>query len=102
MLDVRNLSVWYDRTQVLRDVTFAVPEAELVQTVEEIAKDAAALGSVDARYKAGTPFEPKSGVHTLELAAYYEPSLVELICKIEDGKAKRFPTWQMVVKEAMR
>ena len=35
-------------------VTFAVPEAELVETVESIAKDAAALGSVDARYKKTT------------------------------------------------
>jgi energy-coupling factor transporter ATP-binding protein EcfA2 len=30
MLDVRNLSVWYDQTQVLRDVTFAVPERRIV------------------------------------------------------------------------
>src|SRR5262249_8351088 len=30
MLDVRNLSVWYDRTQVLRDVTFTVPERKVV------------------------------------------------------------------------
>ena len=32
-------------------VTMAVPEAELAATVESIAKDAAALGPVDARYK---------------------------------------------------
>lgn len=30
MLDVRNLSVWYDRTEVLRDVTFSVPERSIV------------------------------------------------------------------------
>lgn len=30
MLDVRNLSVWYDRTEVLRDVTFAVPDRSIV------------------------------------------------------------------------
>jgi branched-chain amino acid transport system ATP-binding protein len=30
MLDVRNLSVWYDQTQVLRDVAFAVPEGRIV------------------------------------------------------------------------
>jgi branched-chain amino acid transport system ATP-binding protein len=30
MLDVRNLSVWYDRTEVLRDVTFAVPDRRIV------------------------------------------------------------------------
>ena len=32
-------------------VTMAVPETELASTVDSIAKDAAALGSVDARYK---------------------------------------------------
>lgn len=30
MLDVRNLSVWYDRTEVLRDVTFSVPDRSIV------------------------------------------------------------------------
>jgi branched-chain amino acid transport system ATP-binding protein len=30
ILDVRNLSVWYDRTEVLRDVSFAVPEHGIV------------------------------------------------------------------------
>jgi len=30
MLDVRNLSVWYDRTEVLRDVSFAVPAGGVV------------------------------------------------------------------------
>lgn len=30
MLDVRNLSVWYDQTQVLRDVTFSVPDRRIV------------------------------------------------------------------------
>ncbi len=32
-------------------VSLSVPEAELVETVESIARDAAALGPVDARYK---------------------------------------------------
>lgn len=32
-------------------VTMSVPEAELAETVDSIAKDAAALGPVDARYK---------------------------------------------------
>ncbi len=30
MLEVRNLSVWYDRTEVLRDVTFVVPARSIV------------------------------------------------------------------------
>ncbi len=30
MLDVRNLNVWYGRTEVLRDVTFAVEEGAIV------------------------------------------------------------------------
>ena len=30
MLDVRNLSVWYDRTEVLRDVSFSVPAGGIV------------------------------------------------------------------------
>ena len=30
MLDVRNLNVWYDQTEVLRDVSFSVPERGIV------------------------------------------------------------------------
>jgi branched-chain amino acid transport system ATP-binding protein len=30
MLDVRNLNVWYDRTEVLRDVSFSVPASGIV------------------------------------------------------------------------
>lgn len=30
MLDVRNLNVWYDRTEVLRDVSFSVPAGRVV------------------------------------------------------------------------
>jgi branched-chain amino acid transport system ATP-binding protein len=30
MLEVRNLSVWYDRTEVLRDVSFSVPAGGIV------------------------------------------------------------------------
>ncbi len=30
MLDVRNLNVWYDRTEVLRDVSFSVPAGGVV------------------------------------------------------------------------
>jgi len=30
MLDVRNLSVWYDRTEVLRAVSFSVPAGGIV------------------------------------------------------------------------
>ncbi|MGA0594069.1 ABC transporter ATP-binding protein [Enterovirga sp. CN4-39] len=30
VLEVRNLNVWYGRTEILRDVTFSVPEGEVV------------------------------------------------------------------------
>lgn len=30
MLEVSNLNVWYDRTEVLRDVSFSVPEKQIV------------------------------------------------------------------------
>jgi branched-chain amino acid transport system ATP-binding protein len=30
MLEVNNLNVWYDRTEVLRDVSFSVPEKQIV------------------------------------------------------------------------
>jgi hypothetical protein len=92
---------------VARSVQFLIPYCTGAKTHAEFVKskvsfDRKRAESGDARYKAGTPFDPKNGVHTLELAAYFEPSLVEVICEIEGGKVKRFPTWQTVVDEAMR
>jgi branched-chain amino acid transport system ATP-binding protein len=69
MLDVRNLSVWYDRTQVLRDVTFAVAERKVVallggngsgkttilNTLSGLLKPRAGSVQVDGRDAAGLP-----------------------------------------------
>lgn len=92
---------------VAKSVRFLIPYCDGSKTHAEfvnskVAFDRKRAESGDARYKAGTPFDPKLGVQTLELAAYFEPSFVELICKIEGGKAKRYPTWQTVVEEVMR
>ena len=73
--------------------------AEFVNS--KVSFDKKRADSGDAHYKAGTLFEPKNGRHTLELAAYFDPSLMPLVCKLS-GKAERFPTWQTVLNAVRR
>ena len=50
----------------------------------------------EAAYKAGTLFEPRNGIATLLLAAYFDPSQMELARKLI-GTGDRYPAWQAVV-----
>jgi hypothetical protein len=90
-----------------RSVQFLIPycdgsksHAEFVHS--KVAFDRKRAESGDARYKAGTPFDPKAGRGTLELAAYFDPSLNPLVIQLSGGGAARFPTWRMVLNEVQR
>ena len=50
----------------------------------------------EASYKAGTLFEPKNGIRTLLLAAWFDESLLPPARKLL-GTDDRFPDWQSVV-----
>lgn len=92
---------------IAKSVAFLVPycrgdqkHAEWVHSKVEFDRKRAESG--DPHYKAGTPFEPKSGRRTLELAAFFDPSLNELVVKLSGAKATRFATWQQVLNAAMK
>jgi len=50
----------------------------------------------EAAYKAGSLFDPKNGVATLLLAAYFDPGLLPLARSLS-GTGDRYPGWQAVV-----
>jgi hypothetical protein len=88
-------------------VQFLVPYCDGSQAHAEfvhskVAFDRKRAESGDARYKAGTPFDPKAGRSTLELAAYFDPALNPLVIRLSGGGAERFPTWRMVLNQVQR
>ncbi|HEY2588384.1 MAG TPA: alginate lyase family protein, partial [Tepidisphaeraceae bacterium] len=73
-----------------KSVQFLVPYCDGSRTHAEfvhskVAFDRKRAESGDARYKAGTPFDPKAGRGTLELAAYFDPSLNPLVIQLSGG-----------------
>lgn len=96
-----------------RSVRFLVPYCEGTKTHAEwihskVAFDRKRAEAGDAHYKAGTLFEPKSGRRTLESAAYFDPSLNNLVERLgaEKGEESKtqdpYPTWRMVLNAVQR
>ena len=54
------------------------------------------------KYRPGRIFEPKRALSLLEKAAYFDPSLMEIVRDLSDSEAERFPTWQTLVNAAAR
>ncbi|HEY4064775.1 MAG TPA: alginate lyase family protein [Puia sp.] len=52
----------------------------------------------EAAYKAGTLFDPKNGIQTLVLAAWFDPGLLPLARQLQN-KGDHYPAWQSVVNE---
>jgi hypothetical protein len=38
----------------------------------------------------------------MELASYFDPTLLRVVHKLIDGSVNRFPTWRTLVNEASR
>jgi hypothetical protein len=55
----------------------------------------------ESSYKAGTMFEPKNGVPTLILAAYFNDKLMDLAGRLL-GTDEKYPTWQAVINEVTK
>jgi hypothetical protein len=57
----------------------------------------------EAAYKSGTLFDPKNGIHTLLLAAWFNPDVLpparQLLGK---NDSDRYPAWQSVLNELMK
>ena len=73
--------------------------AEFVNSTVEFDKRRAQNG--ESSYKAGTLFEPKSGVPTLVLAAYFDKKLMDLARRLL-GSDEQYPSWQAVINEATK
>ena len=68
--------------------------AEFVNSAVEFDRRRAQNGQ--AEYKAGTLFDPKNGVATLVLAAYFDEGLLQLARRLS-GSNDTYPNWQSVV-----
>ena len=73
--------------------------AEFVNSTVEFDKRRAQNG--ESSYKAGTLFEPRNGVTTLVLAAYFDPNLMDLARHLL-GSDGQYPTWQAVLNGLAR
>ena len=94
-------------TSIKKSVDWLLPyldgtktHAEFVNSTVEFDRQRARNG--EAAYKAGTLFDPKNGVTTLLLAAYFDadPGLMPLARKLS-GTEDRYPGWQAVVDAVM-
>ncbi len=68
--------------------------AEFVNSTVEFDRRRAQNG--EAAYKAGTLFDPKNGVATLLLAAWFDPGMMASARSLL-GSTDRFPAWQAVL-----
>lgn len=73
--------------------------AEFVNSTVEFDKRRAQNG--ESSYKAGTIFDPRSGIATLLLAAYFDESLLALAQRLL-GSAEKYPNWQSVLDDITR
>lgn len=94
-------------TSIRRSVQWLLPyltgektHGEFVNSTVEFDRQRARNG--EAAYKAGTLFDPKNGVATLLLAAYFDadPELMPLARRLS-GSGDRYPGWQAVVNGLM-
>jgi hypothetical protein len=81
-------SIQHSVAWTLPYVTGEKTHAEFVNSTVEFDRRRAQNG--EAAYKAGTLFDPKNGVRTLLLAAYFDPSLLATATKVA-GTEDRFP-----------
>jgi hypothetical protein len=57
----------------------------------------------EAAYKSGTLFDPKNGIHTLLLAAWFDPGVLPLARQLlGKNDSDRYPAWQSVINELMK
>ena len=109
--DQRGIDLYHEQSpagaSLPKSVAFLVPfcertklHPEFVHSTVEFDRQRAASG--DRMYKAGRPFDPHMGTLSLELAAYWDKSLIPLLAKIVHSNHHRYPTWQIVLNDATR
>ena len=53
------------------------------------------------KYKTGRLYDPQNAMDLMELAAFFDPELMDVVRHLDDGDAERFPTWQTLVNAAV-
>jgi len=94
------------QTSIKKSVEWLLPylngqktHGEFVNSTVSFDKKRAANGEKD--YVAGTSFEPKNGVATLELTEYFYPDAINLIQKLK-ATDQNYPDWQLVLNKVKR
>jgi hypothetical protein len=92
------------KSSVQKSVQFLVPFVSGEKTHGEFAnskvkfdRDRAANG--EKGYVAGHSFDPKNGIVVLSLAAYFDPSLMELINRVNGNT---YYDWQLVLNQVRK
>jgi len=90
-----------------KSVAFLVPYCDGSRTHAEwvhskVAFDRTRAEAGEAKFRIGSPFDPRDGLRALELAAAFDARLDPLVAKIAGRPGARFPTWQTVLNEVAR
>lgn len=90
-----------------KSVAFLIPFADGTQTHAEfvnstVAFDRARANAGQAGYQAGTLFDPKEALNTLEFDYFFDQAVLPLIIKINSSKAVKYPTFPIVLEDAQR
>ena len=95
-----------EQTSIKKSVEWLLPylngqktHGEFVNSTVNFDKKRANNGEKD--YIAGTLFNPKNGVATLELTEYFYPDAINLIEKLKNS-TESFPDWQLVLNNIKR
>ena len=54
------------------------------------------------KYRKGRLYDPGDAMNLMELAAYFDPDLMDVVRHLAEGDANRFPTWQTLLNAAVR
>ena len=86
---------------VRRSIDFMIPfldgtnvHAEFVNTQADIDHRRAAAGI--PFYKTGKPYDPRDALELFELATFFDPAYLDIVRRITNSSAQRYPTWLAV------
>ena len=89
-----------------KSVDYVVPYAMGDKTHEEWVNSKIGLDRRRAeagleKYKTGRLYDPQNAMDLMELAAFFDPELMDVVQHLDDGDAERYPTWQTLVNAAV-
>lgn len=90
-----------------KSVDFVVPYAMGEKTRQEWVHSEVALDHRRAEegieeYRIGRYYEPASALALMELAVFFDPSLMRVVHHLTHNKAELYPTWQTLINEVAR